>query len=371
MSIVTDKSLPFLVAISKYPKIGPQRFKQLITHFKEAELIWQANLSNLKNAGLSKNIAEDFILKRKQINPEQEIENLKKEQIKVITIESENYPEMLKSINNPPFLLFYKGTLKKLSRSLAIVGTRAMSAYGKQATYNIATELSNNGLTIVSGLALGIDTIAHKSALEANGKTIAVLGSGINKENIYPQANQNLTEQIINSGGAIISEHPPGTEALHFHFPMRNRIVSGLSLGTLVIESKEKGGSLITAEYALEQNRKLFAVPGNIYKQNYVGTNNLIKTGQAKLVTNAENILKELKIEKTPNGSTRKIINPKTEEEKIILKHLNFEPININKLTKLTNLGFSKISSTLTMMELNGWIKNMGNMNYALILDKE
>lgn len=215
--------------------------------------------------------------------------------IKKITLQDKTYPAILKEIHDPPKELYIKGNIIPQDKiAIAVVGTRKCTQHGKQVALDIAGELAKLGITIVSGLAEGIDTFAHQAALENNGRTIAVLGTGIDKKSLYPKSNYILSEKIAKNG-AVISEYPPETKGTKFNFPKRNRIVSGLSLGVVVIEAPEKSGALITASLALEQNREVFAVPGSIYEENYQGTNKLIQMG-AKLVNNIEDILEELNL---------------------------------------------------------------------------
>jgi len=273
---------------------------------------------------------------------------------------------LLKEIYTPPALLYLRGKIEPRDEfSLGIVGTRKLSAYGQQATPFIAAELARAGLTIISGLAKGIDTLAHRAALSAGGRTIAVLGSGLNKTNIYPFSNRRLAEEISRKG-AVISEFPLGTQPLAQHFPQRNRIISGLSLGILVIEAPERSGALITAKDALEQNRDVFAIPGPIFAQNSFGTNNLIKMG-AKLVGQANDILEELNLSllTEPSSVDKKII-PDNQEEALILKQLSEEPIHIDKIIKQTKLSTAIVNSNLTLMEMKGKVRNLGGNNYVL-----
>jgi len=217
------------------------------------------------------------------------------EQIKKITIKDKDYPKLLKNISNPPEILYVRGTILSEENCFAVVGTRMASAYGKQVASEIAGELSEAGLTIVSGLAPGIDTFSHRVVVEKKKRTIAVLGTGLDEKSIYPKENINLAKKILENNGCLISEYPPGTPGSKFTFPQRNRIISGLSLGVLVIEAKQKSGALITTNFASLQNRKVFAVPGSIYCLNSKGCNYLIKNG-AKLVENAKDILRELNL---------------------------------------------------------------------------
>lgn len=289
------KSAKYFNAFNLIGGIGPIGFKKLISYFGSLDIAWKAGVSELKQAGLNQSIIEQINKQRPKINPDYEMEKLEKEKINLITIQDENYPKLLKEIYAPPAALYVRGCLSpKDELSLGIVGTRRLSSYGQQITPIITSELSKSGITIVSGLAKGIDTIAHKAAIENKGRTIAVLGSGVDKKSVYPAINKHLSEQIIQNG-AVVSEFPINTEPLAQNFPQRNRIISGLCLGILVIEAPEKSGAMITAKDALEQNREVFAVPGHILSPNSLGPNNLIKMG-AKLVNQASDILEELNI---------------------------------------------------------------------------
>lgn len=283
---------------------------------------------------------------------------------KKISLQSKDYPYILKEIHDPPKEFYMAGEIIEQDKiAVAIVGTRKYSQYGKQVTMEIAGELAKLGITIVSGLAKGIDTFAHQAALENKGRTIAVLGSGLDKKSFFPSSNYQLGEKI-SQRGAVISEYPEGTRGTQFTFPQRNRIVSGLSLGVLVVEAPEKSGALITAALALEQNREVFAIPGSIYDENSKGTNQLIKLG-AKPVTCVEDILEELnllhllKIE-------RKKIEPETKEEEIIFSVLSLQPTHIDEIIKKSGLPTPIVNSTLMMLELKKAVRNLGKGNYVL-----
>jgi len=275
--------------------IGPITFKKILNHFNHLSNAWSSNINEFNQIGLNKSVIEQIKIKRPKINPDWEMEKLLRENIDLITIQDKNYPKLLKEIYAPPALLYIKGNLEPNDKiSIGIVGTRNPSSYGNQITPLITKDLSNFGLTIISGLAKGIDTLAHQATLNANGRTIAVLGTGIDKKSIYPAINIQLAEEITHKG-ALISEFPIGTQPAAQNFPQRNRIISGLSLGVLVIEASEKSGSLITARNALEQNRDVFAIPGNVFSINSLGPNKLIKMG-AKLVSQANDIIEELNL---------------------------------------------------------------------------
>jgi DNA processing protein len=284
-------------------------------------------------------------------------------EIKKISIENENYPKRLREIKDPPKILYYLGKIKSEENCFAIVGARKCTNYGKEITYRIASDLVEAGLTIVSGFAPGIDTMAHKAAIEKGKRTIAVLGTGIDEKSIYPKSNLKLIDKILENGGAIISEFEPRTHGTKYTFPQRNRIISGLSLGVLVVEAKMQSGALITANYAKEQGRKIFAVPGSIFSQASKGCHFLIKNG-AKLVESAEDILEKLGIGKKEIG--RREIKGKTPEESLILEVLKEGALDVEKIIEKTKLSPSKVASILSILEIEGKIKNLGGNIYAI-----
>ena len=356
----------YLIALTHFPKFGPVRLKKIKKYFDNLEIAFSSDAQRLKQAGIEENVAYEFIAERSNINPDKIIEQMNKENIKIIKIEDMAYPKLLSNIYDPPQLLYYKGEISKQDEfSLAVVGTRKYTNYGKQAVEDITKDLVLSSITIVSGLALGIDALAHNAALEVNGRTIAVLGSGLDKQNIYPSSNRYLADKILATNGAIVSEFPIGTPPLRHHFPQRNRLISGLTLGVLIIEAGENSGALITAYHALEQNREVFAVPGTIYSPSSQGTNYLLKQG-SHLVTSARDILEILDLKEVTSFMKSKKIIPETEEEKQIIVHLTNEPIHVDELIRLTKLDTAKINSTLTIMEMKGMVKNLGGMQYVL-----
>lgn len=366
MSSAEKNNLKFLIALANFPKFGPIRLKKIKKRFSDLENAFDASFKNLTQAGIEENIANEFIAARADIKPDLIMERLEKENVKIIDVDDKSYPKLLKETYDPPAVLYYKGRLSEEDDfSIAVVGARKFSSYGRRATEEIAGGLARNGLTIVSGLALGIDAIAHLAALTASGRTVAVLGSGLDRQNIYPSANRYLADKIVAEGGALISEFPLGAPALPHHFPQRNRIISGLSRGTLVVEAGEKSGSLITAKFALEQNREVFAVPGSIYSPVSAGTNQLIKQG-ARPITSAVDIMEALDLAKISSFIEIKKTTPETAEEEIVATHLSAEPTHINELVRLTKLDTGKINATLTIMEMKGMVKNVGNMCYVL-----
>lgn len=280
-----------------------------------------------------------------------------------IRIEDKKYPESLKKIKNPPKVLYYRGDfIKENENCFAIVGTRNPSDYGKEASLKISSELADAGLTIISGMAPGIDTIVHKAVVEKNRRTIAVLGTGLDEKSIYPKENIELSREIIQNGGCLISELPPGTKGSKFTFPKRNRVISGLSLGVLVVEAKEKSGSLITARYAKEQGKKLFAVPGSILSSNSKGPNILIQEG-AKILLSTNDILEDLQLSPIMN----KLHLPSEDrEEQLIISRLQEESLNIDKIIETTGLSPSIVATKLALMEISGTIRNLGGNVYSL-----
>ena len=358
--------LKYLIALTHFPKFGPVRLKRIKKHFPDLENAFKSSANELIKAGIESKIADEFTAARVNINPDQLLEQLNQEGISAITIENKNYPKLLSEIYDPPQLLYYKGQLETQDEfALAVVGTRKYTNYGKQVAEQIVKDLARNNLTIVSGLALGIDALSHLAALEVHGRTIAILGSGLDKQSIYPSANRYIADKIIANNGTVISEFPLGTPPLKHHFPQRNRIISGLSLGTLVIEAGEKSGALITASHALEQNRDVFAVPGSVYSPVSAGPNKLIKLG-AKTVTNATDIIEALDLAQVTAYIDNKKIIPESAEEEKIISHLTHEPAHINELVRLTKLDTGIINSALTIMEMKGMIRNLGGMQYVL-----
>lgn len=358
-----EKEIKYLAALGKFSKFGPARLKKIAAFFDSAKQAFCASASELIEAGIEENIAAEFLAIRPEINPDKLSEQLEKEDIKIMIIDDDHYPQRLKTIYNAPQLLYYKGTAISEELVLAVVGTRKYSAYGEMVIDDVLPQLIMNGITIASGLALGIDSLAHNKTISMDGRTVAVLGSGLDKQSIYPGSNRYLADKIIANGGQIISEFPLGTPPLKHNFPQRNRLVSGMSLGTLVVEAAEKSGALITARYALEQNREVFAVPGNIFSPVSMGPNNLIKQGAIPAACAAD-IISALDLLRVSNYINNKKILPTTGEEKIILSFLNFEPLHINELAKLSSMPITSLNSNLVVMEMKGMVKNIGNMEY-------
>lgn len=360
--------LKYWVGFSLISGVGSARGNKLVNFFDSMKNAWNASESDLARAGIEENIIAEIVRARKEIDLENEMEKIEKEGISLITIKDKNYPKMLKEIYNPPFLLYVKGELKNEDEyAFAIVGARRCSDYGRQVTRDLAASLAQNNITVVSGLAMGIDGVAHSGALSVSGgRTIAVLGCGIDRASIYPAENRGLVEQIINERGAIISEYGIGTPPLKQNFPSRNRIISGLSLGVLVVEATITSGSLITANSALEQGRDVFAVPGSIYNKNAEGPNSLIKKG-AKLVEKIDDILEELHLRNVVSKIEASEIIPESEEEEKVLKYLELESHHIDEIARETGIAISDLNAVLTTMEMKGMVRNMGGGNYLVM----
>ncbi len=368
---LTLDELAHWVAFSRFPGIGPVRFKLLLDFFEnDVAAAWKADSKHLAEAGLDVKTIDKLVAHRSTTSPQQELEILEKKRIQVITWRDANYPPLLRKIEYAPPVLYIYGTFMEDDRhfALGIVGTRKMSTYGRQVTERFSTELAQGKITIVSGLALGVDTVAHTAALDAGGRTLAILASGL--DTIYPPANYNLAKRIVESGqGALISTFPLGVRPDASNFPARNHIISGLSLGVLVTEAPPKSGSLITASSALNQGREVFAVPGGIFSPASGGVNKLIQEG-AHPVTSTNDILECLNIHVIPaNEETRtqvKTIAPDSPEERTLLKHLSLEACHIDELTRQSQLEANVVASTLVVMELKGMVKHVGGMHYVL-----
>jgi len=360
-----NQDLKYWLGFSLFLKIGPVRFKKLNQYFPNMQTAYTASFSDLVKAGLDENLINEFNTFRNKTNLDQHWEYLLKNQIQIIIQNDPAYPPLLKQIHTPPALIYVRGNadILKYQYNLAVVGTRKFTNYGKESVAQIVSELVQNKIAIVSGLAIGIDALAHQAALDHQGQTIAVLGAGVDNAGIYPRNNFYLSQNILENNGAIISEFPPASTPLKSNFPTRNRIIAGLSLGTLVIEAAARSGALITAFTALEQNREVFSVPGSIFSEMSQGTNMLIKKG-AKMVTSAKDILEELNLGPIESHLVNQQILPASKEEEIIFNLLASGPKHINQIIKESALCAQIVNSTLTIMEMKGMIKNLGSQNY-------
>jgi len=354
------------VLISYFPKITHKRYFALLKQFGTIDSAFEAEFSDFGKKTWEENIIHEFLLWRDTIDENQLAAELVHEQITTVTLTSSDYPPLLKQIYDPPLCLFVRGNIEHIQTPFAVVGTRASTAYGRQVTEEIVKDLVQAKMTIVSGLALGIDGSAHEMTLKHHGRTVAVLGSGIDAATLYPRAHTKLAEKIIKNGGAVISEYPPRTPGTKYTFPRRNRIIAGMSLGVLVVEAKASSGALITAQQALEHNREVFAIPHHITTSTGQGPNNLLKLG-ARVVTQSQDILDIFGLEKSVTSLEEKQTGD-TPEETLILQRLSRDPLHRDIIAKQTNLPSQALSSTLTLLEIKGKVRNLGNMNYILIL---
>jgi len=351
----------YLVALTYINNLGPITLKKILKNLTP-EQIWRASFLDLQKAGLNLKLAQSIISQRSVLDPNSIIEQIDKEKIEVVSINDNDYPQLLKEIYNPPFIIYYRGDLKNLSEKnlLSIVGTRKMTNYGKTVLENLIPNLVSYGFIIISGLALGTDAYAHQLTLNNKGQTIAVLGSGLDQ--IYPRANLKLANELLEKGGTIISEFPLGTLPLKQNFPYRNRIISGLSQAILITEADLKSGAMITAKYALEQNREVLALPGEIIKNQSTGTNKLIQAG-AKILTEVNDILEIYNL--TPkttsvhNNDNARVITFDSKEEELIYNLIKEGYNNLDQLKIQSQLQINVLNSNLTMLEIKGVIKNI------------
>jgi DNA processing protein len=357
------EELQYWVAFSGIPGIGRVRIAQLRERFGSLQDAWKAPEGKLKQAGLDSRSIHALMTLRPRISVGAEMEKLECHRVNALISEDPNYPSRLKEIYDYPPVLYVKGSLPaKDEPCLAIVGTRRPTVYGRQVAEEIVTDLARSGIIIISGLARGIDSVAHRAALDAGGRTVAVFGSGL--DIVYPGENATLAQAIVEHG-ALVSEYPLGIKPRAENFPMRNRIMSGLSLGVLVVEAGERSGALITARQAVEQNREVFAVPGSILSPASQGTNRLIQEG-AKLVRDYTDILQELNLTIVVQQAEIKEFSPASEVEAAILKQLSAEPNHIDEICRRSGLTLPEVSSTLAMLELKGIARQVGSMNYVL-----
>lgn len=361
--------LKYWLGFNRVKGIGPTRLQALLDRFGDVEAAWSAREPQLYAAGLDKRAVVSMLEARRTFDLDAYAEEVERSECDVLTWDSPDYPSLLRQIGAPPPVLYVRGRFEPVDQwAVAVVGTRRLSAYGRVITQKLVTSLVANGVTVVSGLARGIDAIAHKTAVEQGGRTLAVLGSAV--DNIYPPEHAPLAEQIAAGQGAVVSEYPLGTAPESKNFPGRNRLISGLALGVLVVEAGVRSGALITARFALEQDREVFAIPGNINSPVSQGTNRLIQQG-AKLVADVEDILTELNLRQIVEQVVAQTILPETAEEAALLAHLTGQPVHIDELIRASGLPSGVVSSTLTMMELKGMVQQTGGMNYITLRESE
>jgi DNA processing protein len=360
-----DADLPWWLALNRVKGIGPARFRLLLDAFGSARGAWEAAPADWRAAGLDERTTEAFARQRVGVHPEAELETLARLRVAALRVVDPAYPRLLREIPAPPPVIYVRGRLLPEDElALAIVGTRRVSAYGRTVTERLAGDLAAQRVTIVSGLARGVDTCAHRAALEAGGRTIAVQGCG--PDLVYPPENARLAARIVEQG-AVVTEFPPGAQPEAGNFPARNRIISGLSLAVLVTEAPDKSGALITARFSAEQGRDVFAVPGPITSRSSGGTNRLIQDG-AKLIMAAEDALAELNLNMAPQQIELRELLPadETEAALITLMRAAGDPQHIDDLCRASGMPVARVSGALTMMELKGMALLVGPMTYAL-----
>jgi len=355
-------SLAYWVGFNIVRGIGPTRLRALLDYFGDIERAWHAPEDELRRSGLDRRSIDNLLAARAQLDLEREVARIADTGAEAVTWESPNYPRLLMEVPDPPPLLYVKGALLRDEWPVAVVGTRRASAYGRQVTRKLVTALARSGVTIVSGLARGIDAEAHRAALDAGGRTIAVLGCGVDQ--VYPPEHRQLAQDIA-AHGALISDYPIGTPPEGVNFPPRNRIISGLSLGVLVTEAGQRSGARITADFAAEQGRDVFAVPGSILTYSSTGTNTLIQEG-AKLVACPEDILEELHLTMVVEHTEARQALPADQTEAALLAHLSTEPVHIDELGQQIELPIAQVASALALMELKGLVRQAGGMRYVV-----
>lgn len=354
----------YLVGLNMVKGVGAVRLQALLDTFGDARSAWQASSQALSSIGLSDRIVSNLTKLRASVSLDEVWERLQIQNIQVLTWDDELYPVRLGEIDNSPPVLYVKGNLDSCDEwAVAIVGTRRITSYGQQVAERIATRLADSGITVVSGLAIGVDTIAHRSCLEAGGRTLAVLGSGVDR--IYPSRNRGLAQDVM-ANGALISDYAPGTPPEASNFPPRNRIISGLSLATVVVEAGVKSGALITANFALDQGREIFAVPGNIFSPQSRGPNRLIQNGAHPLLDPGE-ILELLDLTRVTQHHEARVILPSNATEAQLFDVLGYEPLHVDEVCAKTDLPIDQVTATLAMMELKGMVRQMGGMRYTAI----
>ena len=355
-----------LLCLLSVPGIGPHRIRRLVGKFGTPASVLQTNVRELLRVeGIDEKTARIIKSKVDKAFADDQLSKAQKYGVKLLSYWDPRYPGLLKKIYDPPIILYIKGVIDgKSENKIAVVGTRSATSYGRWAAERIGEDLARQGIDVVSGMARGIDTMAHRGALKANGKTIAVLGSGLDV--IYPPENRRLFNQIIQNG-AVVSEFPLGTEPAAGHFPRRNRIISGLSLGTVVVEAGQKSGALITAFMALEQGRDVFAVPGSIRSQQSRGPHRLIKEG-AKLIENVEDIIAEIpewQKREAHDKQTKDIVESLATDEKKLWDVLSHEPLHIDQVAAQANVTTSEALALLLSMELKNCVQQLSGMMFV------
>lgn len=357
-------SQQYWVGFNIVPAIGPAKVRALLDYFGDLEVAWRADAYSLQQAGLDRRAIHNLASRRDRIDLDAEMAKLDKHHITVLTWDDEAYPPLLRQIYSPPPVLYVRGELLPEDEwAVAVVGTRKATAYGKGVARELGQDLARNRVTVISGLARGIDSIAHQSSLDAGGRTIAVMACGLDR--IYPPEHRTLA-QAITERGACVSEYALGTPPDAANFPPRNRIISGLSLGVIVVEAGQKSGALITVRFALDQGREVFAVPGNIHSPGSAGCNRLIQDG-AKMVLGVQDVLEELNLTMIEHQAEVRAVLPADPTEAQLLELVSDAPVHVDEICQQTRLPIHQVSSTLAMMELKGMVRQVGGMHYVRV----
>jgi DNA processing protein len=354
---------PFWLGFHLIPGIGAARIARLIEAFGSLSAAWEADLGAFRDAGINEKAAKALIERRSRIDLDREWNRLSKDNVSLLTLIDDSYPSLLREIPNPPPVLYIKGDIQQADESaIGVVGTRRMTRYGGEMARRLSSGLAAAGVTIVSGLARGIDGIAHREALDAGGRTLAVLGCGVDR--IYPPEHKRLAAEVIESG-ALISQFPLGTDPDAHNFPERNRLISGMSLGVLVVEAPIKSGALITSSYAADQGRTVFAVPGSALSSASDGPHQLLRDG-AVLAATVDDVLQELNLERRQVVmENRRMLPDATGDEQQILQSLDGDPRHIDEIAIDTGISISQLSALLLQMQLKGLVREVGGQHYA------
>ena len=361
---MTQEELCAWLGLSRATRIGGVAVRRLFSFCDRDPVKTYGAPVNVLERLLSKEALEWFFKSRETFDAQVEIDNLSKHSVQLVSIKDEDYPTLLREIHSPPLWLYYKGKLPEARLLISIVGSRRATRYGKEAASKLASELVTQQIGIVSGLAYGIDTAAHRAAVEAGGYTIGVVASGLDL--IGPAPSRKLVDQMIEAGGCVLSEYPLSIPSEAYHFPVRNRIIAGLSKATLVVESSIKSGTLITARSAMSENRDVLAVPGPITSEVSSGPNMLIRDG-ATPVTCTQDVLDVLDIESSLTAQHVAAVAPTNKLEAAILEHLGSDPVLVDELSKTSSIPLAELSGQLCLMELKGMVRHAGSNHWSRV----
>ncbi|MBM4411417.1 MAG: DNA-protecting protein DprA [Chloroflexi bacterium] len=361
--------LPYRIALHRVHRLGAVRFGLLDRSFPSMAEVWHAPAGALVAAGLDQRTAQEVVRAREETDPDSELERLAQAGVTALAQTDPRYPSRLREIDDAPPVLYVRGAWADVDEwSVAVVGTRRATAYGRMAAQELSRGLAVNGITVVSGLARGVDTVSHRAALEAGGRTVAVLANGL--DTVYPPENRRLAEEIAQRG-AVMSDYPLGTKPRADFFPRRNRILSGVSLGTLVVEGDQESGAMITARFAMEQNRDVFAVPGSIFSVQSRGPFGLIKDGATPVAT-AEDILEALNLSVAGKQlDFGRAAPPESEDERALMAVLTRDAQHIDTVVRRSGLAAATVSGTLALLELKGLVRDVGGMQFVRVREDE